>query len=208
MRSAKLRRTSQATKIPIPGALGSGRTLTIPAGARTAARQFSQELSLAALIGGNLFGRLAMNPALAQITDKAERGKVLNRSWRRYGTVNSLALAGLVAGWLPTRRDELGALWVSRGERAMVLTKDVAVACVLITGLASAAAGVGFAREAPGGAVPIDSGHDPAPETPTRAARLKRLLNVLGALNLAAEVGLVAINVAMVQRRTRRLLKR
>ena len=173
-----------------------------------AARDFAQDISLAALIGGNLFGRVAMNPALRQITDKAERGKVLNRSWRRYGTVNSLALAGLVGGWLPARRDELGALWVSRGERTLVLTKDIAVATVVVTGLASAAGGVGFARTAPDGAVPIDSGHDPAPETPTAAARLKRLVNALGALNLAAEVGLVAINVAMVQRRTSRLLKR
>ncbi|MDQ6607817.1 MAG: hypothetical protein M3Z06_14880 [Actinomycetota bacterium] len=173
-----------------------------------AARDFSQELSLAALIGGNLFGRVAMNPALAQITDKAERGKVLNRTWRRYGTVNSLALAGLVGGWLPSRREELGALWVSRGERTMVLAKDVAVAAVVVTGLASAAGGVGFAREAPEGAVPVDSGRDPAPETPRRAARLKRLVNVLGALNLASEVALLGINVAMVQRRTRRLLNR
>lgn len=183
-------------------------TVKVPARAGRAVRQMAQELSLAALIGGNLFGRLAMSPALAHITDKTERGKVLNGSWRRYGTMNSIALAALVSGWLPTRKDELGALWVSRQERTMVLAKDIVVGAVVVTGVASAVSGIGFAREAPAGAVPMDSGHDPAPEAPTRAARLKRLINVLGTLNLGAEVALVGINVAMVQRRTRRLLER
>lgn len=44
-----------------------------------------------------MFGRVAMHPALAGVADKGERGKVLNQAWRRYGSVNSLALAGLVA---------------------------------------------------------------------------------------------------------------
>jgi len=38
------------------------------------------------------------------------------------------------------------------------------------------------------------SGHDPAPDTPTRAARLKGAVNVLGGLNLAAEVALLGID--------------
>ena len=50
----------------------------------------SQDVALAALIGGNLFGRVALNPALEDVSDKSERGRVLNRAWRRYGTVNSL----------------------------------------------------------------------------------------------------------------------
>jgi hypothetical protein len=63
-------------------------------------------------------------------------------------------------------------------------------------GLASAAGCVGFSHQAPGGAVPMASGHDPAPETPARAARLKRVLNALGAANLAAGVALLAVNSA------------
>jgi hypothetical protein len=179
----------------------------VPRRVATGLRQLGQELSLAALIGGNLFGRLAMGPALGQITDKTERGKVLNRAWRTYGTVNSIALVALVGSWIPNRRAELGALWVSRRERALVATKDALVAGVVVTGLASAATGVGFAREAPGGAVPMESGHDPAPEAGGRASALKDALNRLGALNLAFEIALVGVNVALLQRRTRRLLR-
>lgn len=172
-----------------------------------ALRQLGEQLSVAALIGGNLFGRFAMAPALAQISDKSERGKVLNRSWRAYGTVNSLALIVLVGSWVPNRRRDLSALWLSRRERALVLAKDTMVAGVVVTGLASAATGVGFAHEAPGGAVPMESGSDTAPEASGRATKLKGVLNRLGALSLAFEAGLIVANVALLQRRTRRLLR-
>lgn len=164
----------------------------------------AHDLALAALIGGNLFGRVAMHPALSDVSDKSERGKVLNRAWRRYGTVNSLALATLVAGWLPARLDETSDRWLSPRERRLARAKDVAMAAVVVTGLASAAGGVGFSQQAPEGAVPMTSGHDPAPETPARAARLKRLVNALGAANLAAEVVLLAANSALSQATFRR----
>jgi hypothetical protein len=158
------------------------------------AGRVAQDASLAALLGGNLFGRVAMHPALTEISDKAERGKVLNRAWRRYGTVNSLALAGLVAGWASTRDEASGVVRCSRRRRTLVLVKDVVVGAVVLTGLASAAGGVGFAQQASEGAVPMDSGSEPAPETPPRAVALKHAVNLLGGLNLGAEVALVVVN--------------
>lgn len=160
-----------------------------------------QELSLAALVGGNLFGRLAMGPALRSISDKSERGEVLNRSWRRYGTVNSLALATLVGTWVPIRQQQLGKLRVGRTDRTLILAKDVLIGTVAVTGLASATGGLAFSFAGPKGAVPVESGSEPAPETPERAARLKRVVNALGAANLGAEVTLVAVNVTLLQRR-------
>ncbi len=164
----------------------------------------AQELALAALIGGNLFGRVALHPALTEVTDKTERGKVLTRAWRRYGTVNSLALATLVAGWLPARLNDPHARRWSPAQRRLVLAKDAALGAVLVTGLASAAGGVGFSLQAPEGAVPMTSGHDPAPETPQRAARLKRGVNAVGAANLAAEVALLTVNSALAEQNGRR----
>jgi hypothetical protein len=159
----------------------------------------AHDLALAALIGGNLFGRVAMHPALTEVSDKAERGKVLNRAWGRYGTVNSLALGTLVAGWLPTRLNERRPRRFSRGSGRLAPANDVAMGAVVITGLASAAAGVGFSQQVPGGAVPMSSGHDPAPETPARAARMKRVINALSAANLAAGVALVVVNSSLAQ---------
>lgn len=166
----------------------SGRRLG-PVSARMA-----QDAALAALLGGNLFGRVAMHPALTSVSDKLERGRVVNRAWRRYGTVNSTALAALVAGWVSSRPDASGPPWAAGRRRRLVLAKDVAVGAVVATGLASAAGGVEFAHQAPEGAVPLASGSQPAPETPGRAAALKRVVNVLGGLNLAAELSLLAVD--------------
>jgi hypothetical protein len=63
---------------------------------------------------------------------------------------------------------------------------------------------VSFAQQAPEGAVPMASGHDAAAETPVRAARLKRVVNVTGALNLLSELALVAINASLAQANVRR----
>ena len=167
-----------------------------------------QDLALAALIGGNLFGRVAMHPALTDVSDSAERGKVLSRAWRRYGVVNSLALGTLVAGWLPSRLNaEHGRFSTSR-DRVASVAEDAAMGAIVITGLASAAAGVSFSQMAPGGAVPMRSGHDPAPDTPPRAARMKRVVNALGAANLAAGVALLAVHSAPAKANDRRPLWR
>ncbi len=172
------------------------------------AGQLAQDVSLAALVGGNLFGRVAMHPALRDVSDEAERGQVLNHAWRRYGTVNSLGLIGLVTGWVSARSDESAPLWTSPRRRSLVFAKDVAVGAVLATGLASAAGGVGFAQQASDGAVPMRDGSEPAPDTPERARRLKRLVNVLGALNLASELSLLGVNVLLSRSASRRLLAR
>lgn len=172
------------------------------------AGELVQQASLAALLGGNLFGRVAMHPALTSVSDQAERGKVLNRAWRRYGTVNSLALAGLVAGWASTRSEETGPLWTSRRRSMLVLAKDVTVGAVVATGLASAVGGVGFAQQASDGAVPMDSGSEPAAETPPRAAALKHAVNLLSGLNLASELALVAVNALSIRSTSRRLIAR
>jgi hypothetical protein len=169
------------------------------------AGQIAQDTALAALIGGNVFGRFAMAPALTDISDAAQRGQVLNRTWRRYGTVNSAALVGLVAGWATARQAEMVLPVPSSGRRVLLTAKDVAVATVVVSGLASAAGGVAFAQQAPDGAVPMASGSDPSAQTPGKAAALKRLTGALASLSLGAELSLVAIN-ALLLRSTARYL--
>jgi len=161
-----------------------------------------RELGLAGLLGGNLFGRFALHPAVAEISSKAERGKVVNAAWRRYGNVNSASLAALTAGWLTAR---LGDVPEPRG---LARAEDALIATVFALGAASAAEGVRFARLAPGGAVPLEDGSHPAPETPDAAARAKRRLNALGAASVAAELALVGVDAALAQSGRRRPLSR
>jgi len=159
---------------------------------------------MAALLGGNLFGRVAMHPAVEGVCTPEERGKVVNAAWRRYGTVNSLSLAAILAGWGAARTSETRGRFLNERERNLARAKDVAVGAVTVTGIASAVAGVRFGRAAPGGAVPLESGSEAASGASATQTRQKRALNALGAASLASEVALVAIQGAFAQEGFRR----
>ena len=139
----------------------------------------AQDVGIALLLGGNVFGRRAMHPAVEWISSPAERGKVVNEAWRRYGLFNSLGLAGVVGGWA-----------LERGSQPDPL-RDAAVVAVAVTGVASAIEGVRFARSAPAGAVPLQSGSEPSGDAPQPAVRTKRLLNALGQASAVAELALI-----------------
>ncbi len=157
------------------------------------------DLGAAGLLGGSLFGRFALHPAVGGIRDKAERGKVVNAAWRRYGTINALSLAAVTAGWLSARATETRPALLSTREESLSRAKDGLLAAVAVSGIATAWSGIRFSRLAPGGAVPLEDGDTPAYETTREGARLKRRLNRLGALTTAAEVGFVAVNAALAQ---------
>jgi hypothetical protein len=177
----------------------SAPSLTMSQVGRTA-----HDLGLAGLLGGSLFGRMALHPAVAGISDPRERGEVVNAAWRRYGVVNGLGLLAVTAGWAGARAAEAADRNLTPTERRLARAKDGLVGAVFVAGAASAIEGVRFAGQAPHGAVPLADGGHPAPETPEPAARLKRRLNVLGAVTLASEAALVAVNAALAQANFRR----
>jgi hypothetical protein len=164
----------------------------------------AQDVGLAGLLGGNLFGRFALHPSVTEISDAGERGKVVNAAWRRYGTIQSLSLATLSVGWVGARLDEAADRRLSPVERRLARAKDVLVGAVAVTGLATAAQGVRFSRMAPEGAVPLADGDRAAPDATEQQRRAKRRVSALGAASLAAEVGLVAVNAALAQENFRR----
>ena len=76
----------------------------------------------------------------------------------------------------------------------LVRIKDALLATAAATGLASIASGLQLTRQAPDGAVPIDSGVSPAPEMSDEAARLLRRVNMLGNVNIAVLGGVIAVS--------------
>jgi hypothetical protein len=142
------------------------------------------------------------------VSDPRERGAVVNTAWRRYGTVNSLGLAAVLAGWFGARATETQPRWLTDRERSLARAKDVTVGAVALTGLAAAIEGMRFARDCPDGAVPLPDGSTPSADTPPGAARRKRVLNALSAASIASEVALWGINAAMAQANFRRPAKR
>jgi hypothetical protein len=179
-------------------------TISAPPVALSQVGRAAHDAGVAGLLGGNLFGRFALHPSVTEIADPRERGKLVNAAWRRYGAINSLSLLAVTAGWAGARLDEASDRRLSPGERRLARAKDVLVGVVALTGLATAAEGMRFARTAPGGAVPLQDGDRAAADASEASKRSKRRVSVLGAMSLAAEAGLVAVNAALDQRSFRR----
>lgn len=164
----------------------------------------AHDIGLAGLLGGSLFGRLALHPSVIEITDKTERGKLVTSAWRRYGTVNTLSLLAVIGGWAGARANEAAPGQLSPAERRLALAKDALVAAVAVTGGASAIEGIRFSRQTHGGQVPLEDGDHAAPEAPEAQRAAKQRLNVLGLAALATQVGLVSVNAALNQQSFRR----
>ena len=143
----------------------------------------AHNLGLAACFGGQLFGKLALNPKLDAPGSKTERAKMLNAAWNRYNVVNAVSLGTAAATWFVGRASISGES-IDENARNLVLAKDALFVASILTALASIISGLRLARQAPEGAMPIQTGTEPAPETPEEAAGLLRTVNVLGNVSL------------------------
>jgi hypothetical protein len=152
----------------------------------------AHNLGLGACFGGLLFGKFAFNPNLDTIGSKEERGKLLNAAWNRYNVVNAVSLGTAAATWFVGRAGISGRS-IDEEARNLVLVKDTLFVASALSGLASMVSGLRLTRQAPEGAVPVQTGTTPAPETPEEAASLLRMVNVLGNVNLVLFVAIVAV---------------
>jgi hypothetical protein len=165
------------------------------------------KMGLGINLGGTIFGLIALNPSVARIDARRERGRVLNEAWMRFQTsfqtIGTLAMGVTVAAW------RLGGLKEAESHIDATLAgiKNVLLGGALLTSLASAIAGRRIAREAPEGATPVESGAEPAPETPEEAARSQRLSAFLGAATVALVAGVLGHSSALEVRAVEKLDK-
>jgi hypothetical protein len=151
------------------------------------------KMGLAINLGGTLFGLVALNPSVTRVSDRRERGRVLNEAWTRFQAVGILAMGLTGATW------RLGGLKEAESDLDATLAglKNILLGGALLTSVASAIAGRRIARQAPEGDTPVESGAEPAPETPEEAARSQRLSAFLGAATMALVVGVLGLSSAL-----------
>jgi hypothetical protein len=150
--------------------------------------KIAHNLGLATWFGGTLFGQVALNPTVGRISDKNERGRVLNEAWGRFNAVNTPALAATLLSW------RLGGLRDDAELRAPGLArlKNLMLGGAAIAGIASGLLGARIAKQSPEGDTPVEAGTEPAPETPEEAAQSQRLIALTGTSSLALLVGAIA----------------
>jgi hypothetical protein len=151
------------------------------------------KMGLGINLGGTIFGLVALNPSVARVSDRSERGRVLTEAWTRFRAVATLAMSVTVATW------RLGGLKEAESDIDATLAgiKNILLGGALLTSVASAIAGRRIARQAPEGATPVESGAEPAPETPEEAARSQRLSAFLGAATVALVAGVLGLSSAL-----------
>ena len=156
--------------------------------------QAAHDVGLAAWLGGAMFGKFAHNPSLRLIASHSERGKVSNAAWNGYNVVNAIGLGSAAVAYFAARQTELSGDNLSDREQSLATGMDVLMATSVVTGIANGVLGASLARQAPEGAVPVETGTVPAVETPPRAARIQRAIGFFGTLNIVSGVLLVAAN--------------
>jgi hypothetical protein len=157
------------------------------------AARIAHDVGLATWFGGQVFGKFALNPVVRVVADPAERGKVVNSGWF---TFNPVGLAGLgVAGGVHTaaRLTELAPPRQTPAERRLSTAEDALLALSAVLTVATGIQGARLARQAPGGAVPIEDGTTPGPDTPPQAAKLQRSIGALGNGSLLAGLGVLCV---------------
>ncbi len=159
----------------------------------------AHDLGLATWFGGSMFGKFAHNPALKAISDHRERGKVANAAWNGYNLLNGVGLGAAATGWAAARVTEANPVRMSATENALSLAKDGLMIAAVVTGIANGVQGARLGRQGPDGAVPVETGTKPAPETPPEAARIQRSLETLGNLNIGVGAALIAVNAVLSQ---------
>ena len=168
----------------------------------------AHDVGLAAWLGGAMFGKIALNPSLARITNHAERGSVSNAAWNGYNAVNAAGMGAAALGWGAARLTEANPANLSGPEKALSTAKDALMTTAVLTGLANGVQGARLAKQAPEGAVPIETGTEPTAETPPQAAKIQRSLGLLGNVNIATGIALVAVNAVLAQTNHSRPAKR
>lgn len=175
--------------------------------------QALHDVGLAAWLGGSMFGKFAHNPSLRNVTSRPERGKTANAAWNGYNLINTASLAAISVVYGAARATELNNDNLTDRERTLATVMDGLTAAAVVTGIANGVQGARLAARGPDGAVPVETGTVPSAETPAAAARIQRSLGVLGTVNIAIGIGLVATNAifrrsAFTRPSTRRALTR
>jgi hypothetical protein len=147
----------------------------------------AHNVGLATAIGGTMFGREALEPALGEIGDRDQRDHVADTAWRRFSWLNLAGHAAVAATWF-FGRSMLSGRSVSRTARRLSVAKDALVIASLATGIASVIVGRMLGTQTGNGAHVEDD---------QRARKLRRAVSTLGMANLAANIGVTGVTTAL-----------
>jgi hypothetical protein len=158
----------------------------------------AHDLGLAASLGGALFGRVALHPALCSISDRSERGRIAEVAWRRFRAIQIPGLALMAGTWL-LGRSRLSGSEIDSLSHKLVILKDALVAGTLVSAVGTAVLSHQLTSSEPSG-VPMDGRGHVASDAPLRERRLERAISKVGLGNLLLGAGVAAVTTVLAMR--------
>lgn len=143
------------------------------------------DVGLATSIGGSMFGKFALEPALDEVGNPIERDHASEDAWRRFSWLNLASHAAFAIPWL-IGRSMLSGREVSGRARALTRVKDVLVGASLITGVASIVLGRVLGAKA-------RRNEGPEASADQRARGLERAVSIAGLGNLLSTAGIAIV---------------
>jgi hypothetical protein len=166
----------------------------------------AHDVGLATAIGGTLYGRAALQPALHEIDDLEQRDRVSSDAWQRFSWLN-LAAHGLFAATWFVGRSMLSGREVSSSARTLVRIKDGLVIASLVTGIGSIVLGRILGKRARRGEGPAQARRDGASGRSGEAGSaasdgrstmaIQRAVSGLGIANLLANVAAMSVTTSL-----------
>lgn len=150
------------------------------------------DVGLAAAIGGSLFGKVALEPALGEVSLPLERDHASEKAWNRFSWINLASHVAFAVPWLIGRKMLTGRE-VSARARGLTRTKDVLVGVSLITGVSSIVIGKLLGRKARAGEGPERARFGEARDDAYEATVLEKAVGILGTVNMFANASVLAV---------------
>ena len=134
------------------------------------------DVGLATWFGGSLMGAVGLNGASEEVDAPAQRARVANAGWARWTPVNAAGIAAHLVGDVGILRANRGRVSGQQGVAGWTVAKTVVTAAALAATAYSRVLGQRVMSE---GAVPVESGVKPSPETPSAVADAQQQLRML-----------------------------
>ena len=155
----------------------------------SSAAWIAHDVGLATAIGGTLFGREALHPALREgIADQDERDRVADAAWRKFSWVNLAGHIAMASTWFAGRA-MLSGREVDRMSRPLTVAKDALIVASLVTGGASVVLGRLLGAQVREERTSLQNRE--------RVETLRRAVGAVGLVNLAANIGILGVTAVL-----------
>lgn len=157
----------------------------------------AHEVGLATAIGGTLYGRAALEPALDEITSPDERDRVSADAWKRFSWIN-LAAHGVIAATWFAGRAMLSGREVTSTARSLTKVKDGLIIASLLTGVSSNVFGRMLGKRVEEGLGPEEVKDRANIGTEAKKSfALQRVVGSLGLANLVTNIAILGVTTVL-----------